>query len=452
MSWLKSIQVTNKVTELQIIKEILKKMEKNKKYSINKEEYKNKEEKKNKYKEYKKIQNIFCKNIIKIKKKNLYLKVNAKKKEEFYLEKYIENFITLKNYIKKKIKEMGKNVNCKQKIMNYLYTYLNTQILNLYFEEKKIEDTLFFSNKLHIFRSIFFNKLLIYNIYYYCLSKFIKKYTKKKLFKFLNNFQLNLFQVNFNLINASIISTYIKKSLYRRYSIFETLRPVLVDLKKRMEDNKILGFKIIIKGRFKRAQRATYWWRKDGRLLTGTQTSIVDYFSTLFTTKYGVSTISTWLTIGFLDKIEELFYPEPNLFFFFLEEDVVFKIKYFILKTNIIFLNNLQVFEKILESKNYKMFIKWKLYTYLYSYIFLYNMSIEKKNIDQNFFKFFLPQYFIYKIYLEDFVKKNIIKIIPIIPLKIFKRINLRNSYKIKFFNEIKTVDLKVFKYTINLN
>jgi hypothetical protein len=36
------------------------------------------------------------------------------------------------------------------------------------------------------------------------------------------------------------------------------MRPILVDLKKRMRHKNIEGFKISVLGRFKRAQRATY--------------------------------------------------------------------------------------------------------------------------------------------------------------------------------------------------
>jgi hypothetical protein len=37
------------------------------------------------------------------------------------------------------------------------------------------------------------------------------------------------------------------------------MRPILVDLKERTKRKKIAGFKITVSGRFKRAQRATFW-------------------------------------------------------------------------------------------------------------------------------------------------------------------------------------------------
>jgi hypothetical protein len=66
--------------------------------------------------------------------------------------------------------------------------------------------------------------------------------------------------------------------------------------------------------------------------------------------------------------------------------------------------------------------------------------------------RIFLPQYCIYKIFLEDLLKKNYIKIMPFIYLKLLKRINLRNSYKIKFLQLNKLINLKNFKYKIFLN
>lgn len=93
------------------------------------------------------------------------------------------------------------------------------------------------------------------------------------------------------------------------------MRPVLVDLKDRIK--KVSGFKITVSGRFKRAQRATYWWKKDGNLLTATQSAAIDYSSSLHKTKYGVCTVNVWLTPG--DKglgalIHE--YPASNPFFY----------------------------------------------------------------------------------------------------------------------------------------
>jgi hypothetical protein len=90
----------------------------------------------------------------------------------------------------------------------------------------------------------------------------------------------------------------------------------------------------------------------------------------------------------------------------------------------------------------------------MYTYILLNNILIIQ-NI-QGIYKFlkkiFLPQYCIYKIFLEDYLNSNYIKIIPFINLKILKRINLRNSYKLKFLQKNRFLNLKNFKFKIFLN
>jgi hypothetical protein len=93
------------------------------------------------------------------------------------------------------------------------------------------------------------------------------------------------------------------------------------------------------------------------------------------------------------------------------------------------------------------------IYKYLYTYIFSKNILIKKNlnNINKNFKRFFLPQYCLYKIFLENILTNNYIKIIPFIHLKFLKRINLRNSYKIKIFKINKLKNLKIFKYKIYL-
>ena len=172
--------------------------------------------------------------------------------------------------------------------------------------------------KLNFLKFNYSNKLYLYNLYYYFLSKFLTLESKKNFEKFLNKLELNIFLITWHSITAQIVSVYIKESFSHNYNIYETMRPVLVDLKQRMKIKKVAGFKITVTGRFKRAQRATYWWRKDGQLLTGTQTSGIDYSVSLHRTKYGVCNISVSLTIG--EKGPGSFvheYPITTPFFFY---------------------------------------------------------------------------------------------------------------------------------------
>ena len=131
---------------------------------------------------------------------------------------------------------------------------------------------------------------------------------------------------------------------------------------------------------------------------------------------------------------------------------------YFLLKKNELFFANLLKKCQILSSnlkKNYvKGLIMYLIYKYLYINMFLKNILIKANvnKVSKYLKRIFLPQYCVYKIYLEDYLKKNYIKIIPFIQIKLLKRINLRNSYKISFLNKSKLVHLDVFKYKIYLN
>jgi len=113
------------------------------------------------------------------------------------------------------------------------------------------------------------------------------------------------------------------------------------------------------------------------------------------------------------------------------------------------------IFYYNLEKNYIKGLILNLLYKYIYINIFLKNLNIKKSNksnkINKYIKKIFLPQYCIYKIHLEDFFLKNLLKIIPFIHVKVLKRLNLRNSYKIKFLNKSKIKYLKSFKYKIFL-
>ena len=398
---------------------------------------------KKEFKNFKKI----SKNIITINKnKNKYTKINKKnkkkinkKKLDFILSKIKNNFLKINIY--KKFNKIKKNIlfiNWKKKKINVT----NNNNFN-------------FLYKINFLKFIFNQKLWIFNLYYYFLSKYFKNINKLYFSNILKNIELNIFKINMNCVTSNIISKYITSSFKNNYSIYETLKPVLVDLKERMRKKKVAGFKITVSGRFKRAERATYWWRKDGQLLTGTQLSAVDYSTSLHKTKYGVCSINVWLTLGTrgLNQLTQEF-PTFYPFFFILKKK---KINYFILKKNNLFFNNLLMKDKI-ESYNLRFnyvkgFIKYLISKYLYINIFLKNISIKNKDqkIKKNLRKIFLPQYCKYKIYLEEYWKRNYIKIVPFIQLKYLKRLNLRNSYKINFLNKSKLTNLKIFKYKIFL-
>ena len=134
------------------------------------------------------------------------------------------------------------------------------------------------------------------------------------------------------------------------------MRPILVDLKQRMKRKKVLGFKIAVSGRFQREARATYWWRKEGKLLIAGPVTGVDYSASLHRTKYGVCAIKIWLISGLRNLNEFKFqYPIFYPFYFMLKKD---KISYFILKKNELFYKNILKTEKALKYLYIKYVIK----------------------------------------------------------------------------------------------
>jgi len=99
-------------------------------------------------------------------------------------------------------------------------------------------------------------------------------------------------------ITARIIGKYIRTKLQKHYNIWKTLGPVLIDLNKRILLKQIKGYKLMLTGRFRRAQRATYLWRKRGGSSIGTVTVPIDYEVLLHRTKYGICAIKIWITGG----------------------------------------------------------------------------------------------------------------------------------------------------------
>ena len=367
----------------------------------------------------------------------------------------------------KRVKNVFKKLNSYKKLKKIRFSILKVKkkVDNIFFYNNTLSNINYSSDdfnylyKINFLKFIYNQKLWIFNIYYYYLSKFLKKLSKKLIFNFLKKIELNIFKINNHTIRADIISKYIISSFRNNYNIYETMRPVLVDLKARMKRKKVAGFKITVSGRFKRALRATYWWRKDGNLLTGTQTAAIDYSSSLHKTKYGVCTINVWLAPG-VKGLGNLLHEYPAFypFFFLQKKDKFFGFNYFLLKKNELFFSNLlkkcQISFFSLKKNYVKGLISYLLYKYMYMNIFLKNIIVVSRlnKINKNLKRIFLPQYCIYKIYLEDYLRKNYIKIIPFIHVKMLKRLNLRNSYRVSFLNKSKLVDLDIFKYKISMN
>jgi len=294
-------------------------------------------------------------------------------------------------------------------------------------------------------------KFLLYNIYIYVLCKILKKEIKVNFLKLDINFKINLFQIKITQVTAKLVGKYLKAVLKKRYSIWKGLTPVLADLRKRLLLKEINGFKVALTGRFKRAQRATFLWRKDGRFLIGTPTASIDYEVILYKTKYGVCAIKIWITTGKkMFKYYEKIFPIYKIFFF------MNKKKYFILLKNELFFNKLLKKFYVKFSKFSVKYIKSILYNMLYKYlyinVFFSNLLKNKKKwkLKLKWRLILLPQFFLYKMDLENCFSANYIKIKPYINFRLFKKINIRSSYKIKNAKK-KILKIKKLKYKIYL-
>jgi len=183
---------------------------------------------------------------------NLIFLLEEKKTINYTLKDKVKEYLKIqrinkKNNIKSKINQLLPNIKDLLKKKNSykkIFKLKNKENLFLY--------------KINFLKFIYNQKILIYNLYYYFISKFLKIESKKLFPKYIKKIKLNIYRINSGVVSASIITKYIKTSLKRKYSIYETMRPILADLQYRIKIQRLKGFKIVISGRFKRDERATY--------------------------------------------------------------------------------------------------------------------------------------------------------------------------------------------------
>lgn len=380
-------------------------------------------------------------------KKNLKKKITLKKQKKikynFKQKKKILLFTKIKK-INKKNKSLKKLI----KIKNY--------ILKNNFFSKTHKKNFTFTSTLYIKKFIFSCKLFFYNLYIYFWSKFLKKESKKNFLKNFGNLKVNGYQIALKNVNARIIVRYLQSTLQSRHNIWFGLRKVVADLNKRVLMQNIQGYKILFCGRFKRASRASYIWRKNGHFLIGSPHNPIDYEVGFHRTKYGVGAIKIWLLPGDKSfKYYQKMYPAFKAFFFFDKK------KYFYLKKNVFFFDFLFKHFNVSYSPFNFEYIKNAiitiLYTYLYTNIFLKKLDIKQnqlKKITKNFKKIVIPHYFVYKISNPLFWQIKYLKIKPFIDYNFLKKINIRNSYKLNILNKEKKglkkkINLKRIKYKI---
>ena len=205
---------------------------------------------------------------------------------------------------------------------------------------------------------------------------------------------------------------------------------------------------------------ATYFWRKNGKLGTSSVLHDVDYKFNILKTKYGICALKVLLgkNKNFFKNYQKL-YPLFNPFF--IKKKTLYYnnlfINYFLIKLNRFFFfrifKNYYIKFNTFSKQFFISLFKNILYNYIYLNVFLKNLLFKKFNLylKNKFNRLFLPHYLNYKIQFNFY---NLLGnyenfyIIPIINLKYLKRLNIRSSYKLKYFDKIK-YGLKLHKYKI---
>ena len=103
------------------------------------------------------------------------------------------------------------------------------------------------------------------------------------------------FVTNYN-FTAELLARYICIKLRQRFTLQQTIRPLIKYLSKDILANKYLfGYRIQCTGRFTRRQRATYLIFKEGKVPLATIEAKIDYAADYVILKDGVGSIKVWL-------------------------------------------------------------------------------------------------------------------------------------------------------------
>ena len=119
---------------------------------------------------------------------------------------------------------------------------------------------------------------------FYLLSVFFKKLFYKY------NLIFNLFLIKSKFLNSNLIANYIKKNLKKKETFRYVLKQVHRDFffNNKFFNSRILGYKIILSGRFTRKRRATYFWVHDNKTPFSTISVTVDYCFETLVLKFGI--------------------------------------------------------------------------------------------------------------------------------------------------------------------
>ena len=225
---------------------------------------------------------------------NLLYYLNLKKKNNLIL--------SVNYYFRNRLKTIARL------LINYLNIFLIIKLKKYFLKIFFINIRKLYSD-ISAYRKYFFKKYFLFNS-----LKFIRLKSKFKEFKFLKEYLLslnniilkNIFkQIFFNLqisinyyffsnvlLNAKVIYLFIKKQLSLNKSITKILKIIKLELKR---FDKFQGFKILMRGRFTRKERAFNQTWIFGKLPTSSIIAPLDYYSNIYISRFGVGSIRIWL-------------------------------------------------------------------------------------------------------------------------------------------------------------
>jgi hypothetical protein len=100
-----------------------------------------------------------------------------------------------------------------------------------------------------------------------------------------------------NFLNASFLSRFLARRLSYGFELNRVLKPLVTNLKKLVDSrsSKVVGFRISCRGRFNKAQMASYTWEKYGPVPLNNFSCSVDYAFSKVIMKYGACGIKVWI-------------------------------------------------------------------------------------------------------------------------------------------------------------
>jgi len=208
-------------------------------------------------------------------------KSKLKKKNNFSMQ-YNFNLKFLKSNKKKILKKFYN----KLRIFKSNYIKLNRFLLYIMCvtAQHTIEN-----NKLKLYLNRFKIWFFVSRILFENIKTIILKSQNNKY----NNIQLNYFGLTNKTQTANMLATYITKKLYQKYTIFETIKPLTIDLSKNFA---IAGFKISCAGRLTKKQRASLFVQQDKRVPANTIDCFIDYATSIVRLRHGVCGLKIWIT------------------------------------------------------------------------------------------------------------------------------------------------------------